>query len=423
MRRLLFSADGSSGDLLPMVLLAQRFQQAGYEVCVCGSSEYAQMARDFQVPFEGYAHSYSEAYLDRQRTGYLHSMRENIEHQERLFQSEYDLLTKLAPHYDVLVNFLAEIFVPSIAEAFEMPNVKLFTMPVVRCERYGPPSGLPFVTEQGWFNRLQWQAAVLAANRLFSYTRTVNRLRRQLSLPPVRDILGNNSRCDHMMIGVYEELLPPCRTWSFDYSYIGPCLPSAPVALSQELEDFLAAGPKPIYIGFGSMRHPNGQELSRQLVEAVRSAGLRLILARSGSSIGAGLEDSEDLLVLKQYPIPHHVLFPRLRAAVHQGSWIMTHLAARAGLPQLILPQASDQYLWADIVARQGLGPRGVDMNRLRPRKLAAAIAALAGCEGYREQARALSERVAGVDGVANALRLFERLEGRLRSRKSLREV
>ena len=419
MRRILFSGDGSSGDLLPMVLMAREFQDAGYDVCVCGSSEFSQMAEDFGVPFEPYPHNYSKIYLENQRTGYLHNMRENIRHQEMLYQGEYELLSKIAPQYDVLVNFLAEIFVPSVAEAFGLVNIKLYTFPVVRCDRYAPPSGLPFVTENGWLNRLQWSAAEIAAYRVFSYTDTVNRLRAKLNLPPIRDLLGSNSRCDHMMIGLYEELMPPCRTWDFDYTYIGPCLPSAQVPLSDELEAFLAAGSKPIYIGFGSMRHAESERITRTILDAVRDAGVRVVLAQAGSDIGTGLRESDDVFLLTEYPIPHHVLFPRLAAAVHHGSWITTHLAAQAGIPQLVLPQASDQYQWAERIRRCGLGPRFVDMNRLKARKLSAAIEDLAGRASYARNARAFAERVAGIDGTKNALRLFEEIQGRLPERKS----
>ncbi len=419
MRRILFSGDGSSGDLLPMVLMAREFKLAGYEVCVCGSSEFSQMAQDFEVPFEAYPHNYSKLYLEKQRTGYLHNIRENIRHQERLFQGEYDLLSKIAPQFDVLINFLAEVFVPSIAEAFKMPNIKLFTFPMVRSDRYAPPTGLPFITENGWLNQRQWDAAVLAAYHLFSYSRTVNRLRADLNLPPIRDLLGNNARCDHMMIGLYEELMPPCPSWrDLDYTYIGPCLPRTRPPLSDELEAFLERGSEPIYIGFGSMRHANGDQLTRTLLDAVRDAGVRAVLAQSTSTIGSGLRDSENVFVLKDYPIPHHVLFPRLKAAVHHGSWITTHLAAQAGIPQLVLPQASDQYLWANVVWRNGLGPRGVDMNRMRARKLSAAIEQLTGRAGYESNARALAQRVRDIDGARNALRLFERLESGLRERR-----
>src|SRR5215470_17108157 len=120
MRRILFSGDGSSGDLLPMVLMAREFKLAGYDVCVCGSSEFSRMAEDFDVPYAAYPHNYSQLYLEKQRTGYIHSIRENIRHQEQLFQGEYELLSEIAPQFDVLINFLAELFVPAVAEAFSL---------------------------------------------------------------------------------------------------------------------------------------------------------------------------------------------------------------------------------------------------------------------------------------------------------------
>src|SRR5262249_24972921 len=82
----------------------------------------------------------------------IHNMRENIRHQGLLYQGEFELLSKIGPHFDVLVNFLAELFVPAIAEAYKIPNIKLFTFPMVRSERYAPPTGLPFIAENGCLN-------------------------------------------------------------------------------------------------------------------------------------------------------------------------------------------------------------------------------------------------------------------------------
>jgi UDP:flavonoid glycosyltransferase YjiC (YdhE family) len=394
-----------------MVLMAREFKLAGYDVCVCGSSEFSQMARDFAVPFAAYPHNYSKLYLEKQRTGYIHSIRENIRHQVLLFQGEYELLSEIAPQFDVLINFLGELFVPSIAEAFRLPNIKLFTFPLVPSERYAPPTGLPFITENKLLNRWHWRAADLAARYLFSYTATMNRLRSKLNLPPVKDLLVHTARFDHMMIGLYEELMPPCERWSdLDYTYIGPCLPKTHVRLSEELEAFLAQGSKPIYIGFGSMHHANSEWLTRILVEAARDAGVRVILAQNGSKIGSSLRSSDTVFTMRDYPIPHHVLFPRLKAAVHHGSWIATHLAAQAGIPQLVLPQASDQYLWANVVWKNTLGPRGVDMNRMKSRKLSAAVEQLTQNPEYESNAQALAERVSGIDGAQNAVRLFEKL-------------
>src|SRR5262249_12026896 len=155
------------------------------------------------------------------------------------------------------------------------------------------------------------------------------------------DLMANNSKFDHMMVGLYEQLMPPCRSWTdLDYTYIGPCLPRTRVRLSAELEAFLRRGPKPVYIGFGSMHHADGERLTGMLLEAAQDAGARVILAQNKSTIGSGLRHSKNVFAMRDYPIPHHVLFPRVKAAVHHGSWIATHLAAQAGIPQLVLPQA-----------------------------------------------------------------------------------
>ena len=108
----------------------------------------------------------------------------------------------------------------------------------------------------------------------------------------------------------------------------------------------------------------------------------------------------------------HHILFPRVKAAVHHGSWVTTHLAARAGVPQLVLPQASDQYQWADRVARLGLGPKEVDMNRLKSHKLAAAFGQLVQREEFALNASEFADRVREIDGPKNAVALFERIKG-----------
>jgi UDP:flavonoid glycosyltransferase YjiC (YdhE family) len=168
------------------------------------------------------------------------------------------------------------------------------------------------------------------------------------------------------------------------------------------------------------MRHAESERLTQILIEAVEDAGVRAVIAQATSDIGSGLHHSENIFALKEYPIPHHVLFPRLKAAVHHGSWITTHFAAQAGIPQLVLPQASDQYQWADRVAKNGLGPKGVDMNRLQARKLSAGLEQLTTRPEYEANAKALGERVRGIDGAKNALALFERIKGRLEKKVSV---
>jgi vancomycin aglycone glucosyltransferase len=49
-------------------------------------------------------------------------------------------------------------------------------------------------------------------------------------------------------------------------------------------------------------------------------------------------------------------LFPRVAAVIHHGGAGTTFAAARAGTPQLIVPQVADQFYWAERVAELGIG-------------------------------------------------------------------
>ncbi|WP_331096665.1 DUF2380 domain-containing protein [Archangium sp.] len=53
--------------------------------------------------------------------------------------------------------------------------------------------------------------------------------------------------------------------------------------LEPALEEFIAAGAPPVYVGFGSM--PTDQNAGRTVVEAVRSVGHRVVLSRGWAEL------------------------------------------------------------------------------------------------------------------------------------------
>jgi len=54
--------------------------------------------------------------------------------------------------------------------------------------------------------------------------------------------------------------------------------------------------------------------------------------------------------------VNHQALFKRVAAIVHHGGAGTTHAAARAGTPQLVIPQHYDQHYWAGRVQALGIG-------------------------------------------------------------------
>lgn len=123
--------------------------------------------------------------------------------------------------------------------------------------------------------------------------------------------------------------------------------------LPAELVAFLEAGTPPVYVGFGSMRGVP-EDIARVSVEAIRAQGRRVLLAHGWADL-ALVDDRDDCFVVGE--VNQQALFGRVAAVVHHGSAGTTTTAARAGAPQVAVPQAGgDQPYWADRVAELGIG-------------------------------------------------------------------
>jgi UDP:flavonoid glycosyltransferase YjiC (YdhE family) len=68
------------------------------------------------------------------------------------------------------------------------------------------------------------------------------------------------------------------------------------------IDEFLKAGPPPIYIGFGSIVMEKPEEITRHIVEAVQTMGVRAIISRGWSKLGAGNDNHEGILFIDDCP-------------------------------------------------------------------------------------------------------------------------
>ncbi len=84
--------------------------------------------------------------------------------------------------------------------------------------------------------------------------------------------------------------------------------------LPEELEAFLAAGAPPVYVGFGSIASFLPPDVGRVAVEAVRSLGRRVLLARGWAGLDL-VDDRDDSFVLGE--VNPQALFGRVAAVVH----------------------------------------------------------------------------------------------------------
>jgi vancomycin aglycone glucosyltransferase len=123
-------------------------------------------------------------------------------------------------------------------------------------------------------------------------------------------------------------------------------------SLPVELVSFLGAGTKPVFVGFGSMRGVS-EDIAQVAIEAIRGQGCRAIVSRGWAGL-ALTDDRDDCFAVGEVNL--QALFQRVGAVVHHGGAGTTTTAARAGAPQVVVPQAADQPYWASRVAQMGIG-------------------------------------------------------------------
>jgi vancomycin aglycone glucosyltransferase len=123
--------------------------------------------------------------------------------------------------------------------------------------------------------------------------------------------------------------------------------------LPPELEAFLDAGTPPVYVGFGSIPLRDPKETARVVIESIRSLGRRAIVASGWAELGL-IDGQRDCFPIGE--VNQQALFRRVSAVIHHGGAGTTTAAARAGAPQVVVPQLGDQPYWGRRVAELGLG-------------------------------------------------------------------
>jgi UDP:flavonoid glycosyltransferase YjiC (YdhE family) len=105
--------------------------------------------------------------------------------------------------------------------------------------------------------------------------------------------------------------------------------------------------------------------------------------------------------------VPHEWLFPRVGVVIHHGGAGTTHTAARAGVPQVVLPIGGDHHFWAHRVAMRGAAPKYSRGARFDANAIARMLE-FAQREDTRRCARLLGAAMSQEDGVGFAIREIE---------------
>ncbi|RPF22369.1 glycosyltransferase [Myceligenerans xiligouense] len=349
--RVLLTTYGSRGDVEPMVALALALRELGADVRVCAPPDFAGLLGEARVPLTPVGRP-----VRALATGKLAGERpKTLPEITAELAAMADEAVMAAGRCDAVVSagvIGMQAGVRAAAERRGIPYTgATFSTNFVPSPHH-PPVPWPgqAFPEGETDNRALWDLNAEHLQRLFGPA--VNSLREASGLAPsdnVRDlVLG-----DHTLLASDPVLGPWEDTPDLHVTQTGAWRRPDERPLPGALEDFLAAGAPPVYVGFGSMPLHDAGKTARAAFEAVRAHGRRIVLSSGWASL-APAGGSDDCSVVDE--INQQALFRRVAAVVHHGGAGTTTTAARAGAPQVIVPQVADQPYWGGRVAALGIG-------------------------------------------------------------------
>jgi UDP:flavonoid glycosyltransferase YjiC (YdhE family) len=126
--------------------------------------------------------------------------------------------------------------------------------------------------------------------------------------------------------------------------FVGALTLELPTAADDEVLSWIAAGPPPIYFGFGSTPIAYPADTVAAISAACAQLGERALIW-SGPNDFTHIPHAEHVKGVDE--VGQAAIFPLCRAVVHHGGAGTTAAGLRAGIPTLILWNGLDQPLWA----------------------------------------------------------------------------
>ena len=405
--RILVTAAGSHGDVAPYTGLGVRLVEAGHEVVLATHGSYAGMVErcglEFRpLPGDPRRSGSGEA---GGRGGMLRRAKEFVGELGR------GIAEVAEPGADVLL--LSTSTAPlgwHVAEALGVASAGVYLQPVEPTGEFGPVVGGARSLGR-WGNRAAGRAALGVVDRL--HRDAVAELRARLGLPPLSGPAMRRRLVDGQwpaLHGFSAALVRRPADWRPGLDVVGNWWPAGTGELPVGVEEFLAAGPPPVFVGFGSMGAGRGERLGRIAVEALRAAGQRGVLQAGWAGLTADGDD-DDVLTVGQ--LDHAALFPRMAAVVHHAGAGTAASALRAGVPSVPVPVTADQPFWARRLTAIGAAVAPVPFGGLTAERLAAAIRSAVAEPSHRESAAAAAARMAEEDGAGRVVDLVTRLARR----------
>lgn len=400
------STFGSSGDVFPVLGLALELRRRGHEVIFATNEHYGPVACKHGLPFEAlgdeqlFAACINNPDLWHPQRALGHILRTLAGVPKR----QYEIHAQHAARGPVVgITNIFGFGAYLAQEKLGVPVITVHCQPAVIWSDHDPPL-LPGLVGPRWLKSLCYRLGErLVIDRIVgSY---LNPWRGELGLRP----LSRVTRWWHSPYGVVclfpDWFSAPQADWPANLVQTdfplwnhreGDGLPA-------EVAQFLEQGDTPLVFTPGSA-NIHGHAFFRAAVDACRRLGRRgILLTEFPQQVPHPLPET----VAHFSYVPLDWLLPRAAAFVHHGGIGSTSQALSAGIPQLIMPLAHDQFDNAARVRRMGVGSSLLPRRFTGPR-VASQLRRLLDSPDVEAACRQIAQRLTQRDGLQRAAGAIE---------------
>jgi len=403
-------SSGSDGDIFPFFGLGKALVGRGHRVTLATSDRYQTLAEDQGFGFRPLVSS-AEADSVFENADSWHPLRSaliTLRFRAQCARRQYEMIASLVRDGRAVLVVNPWVLAASVVKERLAPPMATILVNPWQIPSIDAPPVMPGVSLPTWapgpMGRFYWWTFDLLVDLIVRPD--INRLRQSLDLRPVRRILRWPVPPD-LAIGLFPDWYgPPQPDWPAGIRlagflhYDGPANFDLPV----ELREFCRCGPPPVAFTFGT-RMMHAADLFREALSACRTIGTRgVFLTRYPAQLPRPLPPE----VRHCEFAPLRELLPLCAALVHHGGIGTTARALAAGTPQLIVPQAYDQFDNARRIERLGAGEQLKRGRRTAP-CIATALARLT-APAVQARCRALAAEYASDDCLDRAVRWLEEL-------------
>jgi sterol 3beta-glucosyltransferase len=398
--RILIVTAGSRGDVAPFTGLGQRLQQAGHQVALAAHDRFADLVRDCGLAYRPLPGDPVE--LVRARTAAPSAAAAGSVFAAFLDELGDGVMAAAAAGTDVVLSAFGPAPLSRIvADGFGIPSLGVYLAPGVPTREF-PPPGWPGAEHRSPSENLAAGRRMLARTGAL-YADVLRRLRTRLDLPAATETVPSPPDDWPICHGFSPAVVPRPADWPVNVQVTGYWWPAKALGWRPPdlLVDFLAAGPPPVFVGFGSMI-PADDRLQEVVAVATKRAGVRAVVQSGWADLGLAGDD-----ILPVGDLPHEWLFPQTAAVVHHAGAGTTGAGLRAGVPAIPVPVLVDQPFWADRLHRLGVAPHPLPIPELTADALTDALRSCLDRPAYRDRATELARRIRAEDGPAVVLSLI----------------